>query len=108
MKSQVPSKDLMRIVYRSLCRIHSKCRRPWKMNLSNENCCYQIGVELRVLRRIWVLDSIVFHERLKVYHGESAVFWIIAQLLGCQALFQDALKDHTIQRPVTHASVVLN
>jgi len=58
-----------------------------QMNLSNENCCYQIGVQLRVLREIWVIDGVVFHERLKVHHGKSTVFRIIAQLLGCQALF---------------------
>jgi hypothetical protein len=56
------------------------------MALENKIAAIKL-VQLRVLRGIWVIDGVLFHERLKVYHGESAVFRIIAQLLGCQALF---------------------
>ena len=61
-----------------------------------------------VLSRIRVLDCVVFHERLQIDHGEGAVFWVVAELLGRHSLFQNALKDHAIQWTVTHASVVLN
>src|SRR5262249_47998154 len=47
--------------------------------------------KLKALSGIWVLKSAIFHQRLKVYHRESAVFWIIAQFFSCQALFQDPL-----------------
>jgi len=60
------------------------------------------------LRGIRVLDSVVFHERLKIHHGEGAVLGFVAEFRGCQALFQNTLKDHAIQGTVTHASIVLN
>src|SRR5262245_13073554 len=63
---------------------------------------------LKISSGIRVIQRVVFHERLKIYHSESAVFWIVAELLSRHALFQYSPKDHAVQRSVTHTSVVLN
>ena len=64
--------------------------------------------DLRViLRLIRVFQSVPFHQSVQIDHGKTAVFWIIAEFGGSQSLFQNALQDHPVERPMAHVFFML-